>query len=155
MSCSAWQSYERRTDEIYAEHRRHASHLRQYRYFSVLSELVLAIFSLGLCAYGIERQAKLLSVAAILGPVAGLVFSIPAFDGNQRTIDIQFEAVGFSILETVLDGRVTLATALSLLAEGKGHLSKSGLNLTLQYRSNTVRDCSHWHRSLQMRSTVH
>ena len=72
LYCIACQSYERRTDEMYTEHRRHTSHLRQYRYFSVLSGMTLAIGSLGLCAYGVESKANLLPLAAALGPVAGL-----------------------------------------------------------------------------------
>lgn len=72
LYCIALQSYERRMDEIYAESRRNSRHLRLYRYFSVLSGMLLAIASLALCAFGIERQADLLPLAGVLGPVAGL-----------------------------------------------------------------------------------
>lgn len=72
LYCISLQNYERRMDEASMESRRDARHLRLYRYFSVLSGMLLAISSLGLCAFGIERKADLLLVAGVLGPVAGL-----------------------------------------------------------------------------------
>lgn len=72
LHCVALQNYERRMDEINQESRRHARHLRLYRYFSVLSGLLLSIASLALCAFGIERKANLLPLVGVFGPVAGL-----------------------------------------------------------------------------------
>ena len=68
-----------------------------------------------------------------------LNFSVPpsGVDKNNRTIDIQFNSVGFSTMLRTVDPQshqVVLGTALSLQASGQGHLSKAGLNLTLNYK---------------------
>ena len=72
LYCAALENYERRLDEKIAEERKQAHHLRLYRYVSVLSGTLLAVASLALCAFGIERQTDLLPLAGVLGPVAGL-----------------------------------------------------------------------------------
>lgn len=66
------ENHERRMDEAWAEECRQAKHLRVYRYSSVFSGIVLAGGSLALCAFGIERHANLLAIAAVIGPAAGL-----------------------------------------------------------------------------------
>lgn len=72
LYCVTVENYERRLDEEVAEDRKQSHHLRLYRYVSVLSGTLLAIASLALCAFGIERQTNLLSLAGVLGPGAGL-----------------------------------------------------------------------------------
>ena len=47
-------------------------HVRLYRYFSVASGCVVALLSLGLCAYSIGHDIDFVSLAWILGPLAGL-----------------------------------------------------------------------------------
>jgi hypothetical protein len=68
-----------------------------------------------------------------------LVLSIPTFDKTKRTIDIQFDAVGFSTMLQTVDpqsNQIILGTALSLSASGTGHLSPAGLELNLSYKFN-------------------
>jgi hypothetical protein len=69
-----------------------------------------------------------------------LVFSVTAFDKNRRTIDIQFNSVGFSTMLRTVDPeshQVILGTALSLQASGQGHISEAGVDLNLNYKVNT------------------
>jgi hypothetical protein len=72
MYRAALQASERRQDDAHLEHFKEQRHLRLYRYFSVLSGVFLAIAALGLCAFGIERQANRYPIAALLTPIAGL-----------------------------------------------------------------------------------
>jgi hypothetical protein len=68
-----------------------------------------------------------------------LVFSIPMFDKVKRTVDIQFNYVGFSAMLKTVDphsNQIILGTALSLSASGTGHLSPAGLELNLSYKFN-------------------
>lgn len=68
-----------------------------------------------------------------------LVFSVPTFDKINRTVDIQFNSLGFSTMLRTVDPQshqVVLGTALSLVATGQGHLSKAGLDLKLNYKFN-------------------
>jgi hypothetical protein len=68
-----------------------------------------------------------------------LVFSVSAFDKNNRTIDIQFNSVGFSTMLRTVDPQsqqVVLGTALSLQVTGQGHISEAGVDLSLTYKFN-------------------
>lgn len=72
LYCQAFENYERRLDEIMAQEAKQSSHLRTYRYFSVLSGVLLAAASLALCAYGIEQKTNLMPLAGVLAPVTTL-----------------------------------------------------------------------------------
>jgi hypothetical protein len=68
-----------------------------------------------------------------------LVFTVPAFDADKDTVEINFSAVGFSTMLKVMNTQnqqIEFATALSLLASGQGHLSRAGLDLKLTYKFN-------------------
>jgi hypothetical protein len=68
-----------------------------------------------------------------------LFFSVTAFDKNQRTIDIQFNSLGFSTMLRTVDPQshqVVLGTAISLEASGPGHISDAGVSLNLNYKFN-------------------
>ncbi|MGD0446597.1 MAG: hypothetical protein ABSA39_21895 [Edaphobacter sp.] len=68
-----------------------------------------------------------------------LVFSVPTFDKNKRTVDILFSSVGFSTMLRTVDSQshqVLLGTALSLQASGQGHISEAGVDLNLNYKFN-------------------
>jgi hypothetical protein len=68
-----------------------------------------------------------------------MVFSVTAFDKNKRTIDVQFNSVGFSTMLRTVDPQshqVLLGTAISLVASGPGHISAAGVSLNLNYKFN-------------------
>jgi len=68
-----------------------------------------------------------------------MVFSVTAFDKNNRTIDLQFNSVGFSTMLKTVDpqsAQVLLGTAISLVGSGPGHISNAGVGLNLTYKFN-------------------
>ena len=89
-----------------------------------------------------------ITTADLMAPF--LVFSITAFDKNNRTIDIQFNSVGLSTMLRTVDPQsqqVVLGTALSLQASGQAHLSEAGLDLALNYNFNVGGGLLPWGRS--------
>lgn len=95
MYLAALQAYERRRDEAHLEHFKEQRHLRLYRYFSVLSGVFLAVAALGLCAFGIERQANLYPIAALLTPIAGLA--------GPKTQEVRADSIGVRLYSVHLD----------------------------------------------------
>jgi len=68
-----------------------------------------------------------------------LFFAVTAFDKNQRTVDVQFNSIGFSTMLRTVDPQshqVVLGTAISVAASGTGHISAAGVSLNLNYKFN-------------------
>lgn len=69
---AALAAHERRLDEQLSANLAYFRHVATYRYVSVLSGLLLAVVSLGVITFAIDRGAALTQLAAVLTPIAGL-----------------------------------------------------------------------------------
>jgi hypothetical protein len=70
--CQNVEKYQEREDARLSKELTEQRHLHNYRALSIIAGTGLAMASLLLCGYAIYKEANLLPVAGVLGPVAGI-----------------------------------------------------------------------------------